>query len=467
MEKVYQYRTKVFGTQHSPIFFAQAFAMVLTKILKELDLRILNYVDDLFLPHQNKKRFQEQILIIMEILEAIVWTLAQEKCEIEPKQHINFLEWTWDLKRMYIKMTDLRKQELRFQLRKFIILTERHAPIKIKYLASIVDNLNFFKSPSKRSFPLLKANGLSKDESIEEQRMEREYDSTQGNPSRALLEAGSDSEELGDDTRSEDFRGSYGIRRISEWLGSDSGTINRRYFSPTWKMEQRTEEVDKQQEGDGSYILRTIPLRINLQRAENQGDPHQVRQLYSRIRFSKAMSRINSSSRSEENSQAMSTTENTNTDSTYSGNLKQHNRLTKQTKHPGRLFSKERDIYSPVLSVVDNTNTGLFAIRENKLVDRYVAIGEEEKGAEWLNTFSRLRKEEIFWIPPPFPNFGKALIAQEKFKPKSIMIASWWPGQIWFMHLLTGSSRYIILEESSLILNPGKEMMKWKDMLPP
>ncbi|KAA6379278.1 MAG: hypothetical protein EZS28_025193 [Streblomastix strix] len=47
------------------------------------------------------------------------------------------------------------------------------------------------------------------------------------------------------------------------------------------------------------------------------------------------------------------------------------------------------------------------------------------------------------------------------------MIAPWWPGQIWFSHLLTDSSRYFIIGESSRILNQGKEMIKKKDMLPP
>ncbi|KAA6308868.1 MAG: hypothetical protein EZS28_056612, partial [Streblomastix strix] len=38
----------------------------------------------------------------------------------------------------------------------------------------------------------------------------------------------------------------------------------------------------------------------------------------------------------------------------------------------------------------------LFATGENNLVDRFVAIGEEQKGAELLNAFSRPLKEEIF-----------------------------------------------------------------------
>ncbi|KAA6387833.1 MAG: putative Transposon Ty3-G Gag-Pol polyprotein [Streblomastix strix] len=320
MGKVYQYRTMPFGTLHSPIFFAQALAMVLTKILRESDIRILNYVDDLLLLHQNKERLIEQTQTIMKILDAFGWSIAQEKCETEPQQQINFLRWTWDLKRKYVELS---------------------------------------QSPSKRSIPPLKANGLSKNVSLEEQRMEREYDSTQRNTSRALLVVGSDSEELRDDIKIENSRGSNRIRRISEKLESDSGTTNRGQFSPTWRMDHATEILDKQQERDGSHILRAIPLRINLQSAADQGDPHQIRQHYLSIRFSKTKSRINSGSRREENSQSMSITENTNQDSTYFRSIKQDNRRTKQVKYPGRLFSKERDIHSPVLSMGDITNTGL------------------------------------------------------------------------------------------------------------
>ncbi|KAA6353268.1 MAG: putative reverse transcriptase, partial [Streblomastix strix] len=156
MGKVYQYRAMPFGTQHSPIFFTQALAMVLTKIRRESDIRILNYADDLLLLHQNKERLRKQTLIIMKILEAFEWTIVQEKCEIEPKQQTNFIGQTWDLERMYIKMTDQRKQELRYQLRRFISLTQRQAPIKIKYLASIIGKLNFLRVQVKEASLYLK-----------------------------------------------------------------------------------------------------------------------------------------------------------------------------------------------------------------------------------------------------------------------------------------------------------------------
>ncbi|KAA6385620.1 MAG: hypothetical protein EZS28_018851 [Streblomastix strix] len=124
-------------------------------------------------------------------------------------------------------------------------------------------------------------------------------------------------------------------------------------------MEQGTETLDKKQERDGSHIFRAIPLQINLQRAADQSDPQQVRQLYRSIRFSKTESRTITGSKSEENNQAISTTENANTDSTYSGSIKQDNRRTKLIKHPGRLFSKAKNIQSFGSGMVDNSNTGL------------------------------------------------------------------------------------------------------------
>ncbi|KAA6389441.1 MAG: hypothetical protein EZS28_015031 [Streblomastix strix] len=149
----------------------------------------------------------------------------------------------------------------------------------------------------------------------------------------------------------------------------------------------------------------------------------------------------------------MSTTEKTNTDSTYSGNIKQDNRRTKQVKYPGRLFRK-KEIFIAMCQAWQITPTlDMFATGENKLLDRFVAIGEEEEGAELLNAFLRPWKEEIFWIHPPNPKTGKALIAWEMFNPKSIMILP--------------CSRYLTFGESSMIQIPGNEMRQKKDMLPP
>ncbi|KAA6401498.1 MAG: hypothetical protein EZS28_002981 [Streblomastix strix] len=276
----------------------------------------------------------------------------------------------------------------------------------------------FSKSQNKRGFPLLKVNGLSKNKGSEEQRMEREYDSTQGNPSKAILVAQSDNEELSDDSRNENSRGSNRIRRISERLESDSRITNRGFFSPTWRREKGTKEEDQQQQGDDSNILRAISLRINLQRAADQGDPHQVRQFYRSIRFSKTKSRINSGSRSEENSQTISTTENTNSDSTYSRNVKQNNRCTMQVKYPGRQFSEERDIHSPMSSVGDNTNTGL--VRNRGKQTRGQIRGNRRgrgRGRMVKRVFETMKRGDLLY-PPTNSEDWKSPVRLEKVQTK-------------------------------------------------
>ncbi|KAA6403542.1 MAG: hypothetical protein EZS28_000932 [Streblomastix strix] len=69
-------------------------------------------------------------------------------------------------------------------------------------------------------------------------------------------------------------------------------------------------------------------------------------------------SRLNTGSGSEENCQAMSLTENTNADSTYFKSIKQDNRCSKWTKQTVRIYSKERDIHSPLPCVGENINSG-------------------------------------------------------------------------------------------------------------
>ncbi|KAA6393834.1 MAG: hypothetical protein EZS28_010636 [Streblomastix strix] len=121
--KVQQYRAVPFGTQHSPIFFAQALATVLTKIWRELNKRILNYVDDQLLLLYDKERLRQQTQTIMKILEAFEWTMAQEKCQTEPNHQSDFLGQACNMKRRHLKIIDIRKQELHFKLRIFTSLT--------------------------------------------------------------------------------------------------------------------------------------------------------------------------------------------------------------------------------------------------------------------------------------------------------------------------------------------------------
>ncbi|KAA6384813.1 MAG: hypothetical protein EZS28_019662 [Streblomastix strix] len=133
-------------------------------------------------------------------------------------------------------------------------------------------------------------------------------------------------------------------------------------------------------------------------------------------------------------------------------------------------YSVKKEIFQTFYQVCRIIPTlDLYATGENKLVDRFLAAeeGEEQVEAEWINAFMKPLKNEIFWIHIQIPKIGKAMAAWNRFKLTSILIAPRWPGQILFTYLQVDSSRYPILGENSLILNPENEIMKRKVMLKP
>ncbi|KAA6361349.1 MAG: hypothetical protein EZS28_043124, partial [Streblomastix strix] len=224
------------------------------------------------------------------------------------------------------------------------------------------------------------------------------------------LVAGSDSEELRNDIRSENSRSSDGIRRIPEGLGSDSGTTNRRFFSPTWRMEQGTEEMDKQQEGDGSHIFlglfrygqifKELQIKAILIKSDSSTavqDLAKYRAGQTLVAEVKKIVKLCQQQRIQIQTQRIPGMSNKITDAL--------SRLSTQGD-----YQVKKEILIALCQAWEITPTlDLFATEENKLMDRFVAIGEEEEGAEWLNAFSRPWKEEIFWIHPPIPKIGKAL----------------------------------------------------------
>ncbi|KAA6361375.1 MAG: putative Transposon Ty3-G Gag-Pol polyprotein, partial [Streblomastix strix] len=142
----YQYGAMPFGCKHSPIFFTQALTILLTEIHNRTDIRIINYSDDLLLLHQDKNWLFYQTQHIINTLEHFGWTIALNKCQLIPKQEIDFLGWNWNMIEMNIFMTKDRRHQLIDQVKQFIKNTQRHKIIKIKETAALIGRLNFLRT---------------------------------------------------------------------------------------------------------------------------------------------------------------------------------------------------------------------------------------------------------------------------------------------------------------------------------
>jgi hypothetical protein len=90
-EKYYAYNSMPFGCRHSPRVFTRALshAMAYTRIHREV--RIVAYMDDILLLHQDKVYLELATLQIAIYPRSLGWTLSMEKCEFTPAPAITFL----------------------------------------------------------------------------------------------------------------------------------------------------------------------------------------------------------------------------------------------------------------------------------------------------------------------------------------------------------------------------------------
>ncbi|KAA6393997.1 MAG: hypothetical protein EZS28_010476 [Streblomastix strix] len=89
----YTYRAIPFGTKHSPIFFATAMEPIMQQIRMKTEIRVINYVDDIFLLHQNKDYLKNMTQKVKDSLKYFEFTMNTEKSETEPKQKLHFPEF--------------------------------------------------------------------------------------------------------------------------------------------------------------------------------------------------------------------------------------------------------------------------------------------------------------------------------------------------------------------------------------
>ncbi|KAA6370438.1 MAG: hypothetical protein EZS28_034033 [Streblomastix strix] len=370
------------------------------------------------------------------------------------------------LERMNFKMIVLRRQELYFQLRRFICLIDRN-PTQDQISNFFNKQAEFSESPNNRSISLLKINGLSSAKSFEnkdwKEKMIRYMEILQVlywwhgvivRNQEMTLEVKISEAVMVQDASPKGWGVTLELQTGDTLVQHGEWNKEQKRWTSN-KKEMEAIFLDLFRYGQ---VFKELQIKVILIKSDSSTavqDLAKQRAGQTLAAEVKKIVRLCQQLRIQIQTQHIPGVSNKITDA-----------LSRQSTQGD--YSVKKEIFRALCQAWEIIPTlDLFATGENKLVDRFVTIGEEEEGAEWLNAFSRPWKEEIFWIHQPIPKIGKAMIAWEKFKPKSIMIAPWWPGQIWFTSLLTDSSRYLILGESSLILNPGKEMIRKKDMLTP
>jgi hypothetical protein len=104
-DKYYSYVGMPFGSKHAPRLFTEALGYAIRFIRMNWDVRIIVYMDDILILHQDRQKCELYALQIATYLQCLGWTLSVKKCVFVPSQEIEFLGWLWDTRSLTLKMT--------------------------------------------------------------------------------------------------------------------------------------------------------------------------------------------------------------------------------------------------------------------------------------------------------------------------------------------------------------------------
>ena len=155
--KSYMYRAMPFGAKHAPRLFTKALSFAIAFIRRHWSVRLVAYMDDILLLHQDPHYLQIATLQIAIYLQSLGWTISAEKCELTPKQTITFLGWRFDFRSLSLKMTDTMRTALTDMLREWISKAYLGSTVPTRSFASLIGSLSFLRAQLPRASLYLKA----------------------------------------------------------------------------------------------------------------------------------------------------------------------------------------------------------------------------------------------------------------------------------------------------------------------
>jgi hypothetical protein len=139
------YRAMPFGARHSPRIFTRALGYGLAYVRTHWQVRIIAYMDDILLLHQDRAYLELATAQIALYLGQLGWTINLEKSEFTPRQVIDFLGWRWSFDTLSIRMTPNMRKTILFLVSQWIRKASRGERVPCRRLGSLVGSLNFLR----------------------------------------------------------------------------------------------------------------------------------------------------------------------------------------------------------------------------------------------------------------------------------------------------------------------------------
>ncbi|XP_055915529.1 uncharacterized protein LOC129948518 [Eupeodes corollae] len=137
-EEILEMTALPFGLSPSPQIFA-ALTNWIAEILRKRGIRVLVYLDDFLVAHQDKKKLISQTAEVVNTLELLGWWINYQKAVLNPMQKLEYLGVTWDTMVSTISLSKKKKEKILHSIE--IFLTKQlHSQ---KQVQKLLGQLNF------------------------------------------------------------------------------------------------------------------------------------------------------------------------------------------------------------------------------------------------------------------------------------------------------------------------------------
>jgi ribonuclease HI len=143
--RTYTYAGMPFGVKHAPRVFTMLMRKTIAAVRERFQIRAVSYMDDILLIFDDAAMALTKTPVIVDFFIRLGWTLAWDKCELDPRQDIDFLGWRWHLEDATVTSTPGRREELRQQLSNWQQYAWDREPRPVRELAALLGGLNFMR----------------------------------------------------------------------------------------------------------------------------------------------------------------------------------------------------------------------------------------------------------------------------------------------------------------------------------
>jgi ribonuclease HI len=147
--RCFQYQAMPFGLKQAPRTFTKLMKRAVAAIRERWKTRMVFYMDDSLLLFEREEQARTETREIAAYLTALGWTLAEDKCQMEPTQAIEFLGWRWDCAGAHVSAVAKRKVALLAEVKQTLAACVERSRVPTRALAGLIGKLNFLRLQSR------------------------------------------------------------------------------------------------------------------------------------------------------------------------------------------------------------------------------------------------------------------------------------------------------------------------------